>query len=804
MSGLQRERTNGDCVRALFRKVCEFEPYHHQIEVYRVLEKGGRVLLHAPTGAGKSEAAFVPFIGLRGNSLPTRLIYVLPTRSLVDSITGRFRDLVSRAGLPVRVAAQHGRRPESVLFYADAVVATIDQVISSYVCAPLSLGTRHGNIPAGAVATGFLVLDEVHTLDPERGLQAAVVLATRLQQVGVPFVIMSATLPRKARDILQRRLDLAVIEAREECVRVRVDRKVSVKLELDKQLTSEAVLDAYSEGKKRVLVVCNTVERAIALYKSVKDSVPPDRRLLIHSRFVEEDRERCNTLVNRLLGKGTEGPALVISTQVVEVGLDISCDILLTELCPADSLIQRAGRCARWAEAQGLMRVFGLPIGDGGRLATAPYHEYLVTRTGEVLTRYFNELNGRLNWELEQKLTDDVLSEDYVNWLDIRKAGLAACRMANAAFTGSRKAAAAAVRDNDSVNVSLHTKPQLLGRSLGLLPSVQIPVRGLRKFIRDNPSAVWALTDSGDESGSPVLVRISEPGQVKIGFRYYISSGVSYSPEVGLTFDGAGVDWQAGATEGSERLGREVGRRLETLEEHLRQTVDYLCRFVCGREQYGLQKIAETSGLGFPGLRSLLLMGAVCHDLGKASRFWQKAAREALRAWLAQDSRRYLSLTNREREILDSAASIFLGRFPYVEKQVRGVVLPPHATVSAYAIWDVLVGRWGQWGEATALAIAHHHSVRAAEVPRYELDDGWWQRFRELLEDVAGIELQKEDIRWQQSSKCVLGYRMPPFHKERVYTFYAVVSRCLSLADRVAAGGGEGAILDYENRVGSI
>lgn len=125
------------------------------------------MLLRAPTGSGKSEAVFVPFVELKGKDPPNKMIYSLPMRALVNSLHERFKKYLP--SLDIR--AQHGEKPESVLFDANCIIATLDQVITSYACAPSSLGIRYGNIPAGAVASSFHVFDEVHTFEPLLGLQ---------------------------------------------------------------------------------------------------------------------------------------------------------------------------------------------------------------------------------------------------------------------------------------------------------------------------------------------------------------------------------------------------------------------------------------------------------------------------------------------------------------------------------------------------------------------------------------------------------------------------------------------------------
>ena len=101
------------------------------------------------------------------------------------------------------------------------------------------------------------------------------------------------------------------------------------------------------------LVVLNRVSRAREVYKMLtagrKPLCDPAKVALIHSRFRPVDRERHTKL---LFGEGEEGKGdrIVIATQAVEAGVDVSSRLLITELAPWSSLVQRIGRCNRRAE----------------------------------------------------------------------------------------------------------------------------------------------------------------------------------------------------------------------------------------------------------------------------------------------------------------------------------------------------------------------------------------------------------------------------------------------------------------------
>ena len=82
---------------------------------------------------------------------------------------------------------------------------------------------------------------------------------------------------------------------------------------------------------------------------------------LLHARFFKQDRQSKESELQDLLGPRAKGPAILIATQVIEAGMDISCDHLHTELCPMNSLVQRAGRCARFPHETGIVHVYNLP-----------------------------------------------------------------------------------------------------------------------------------------------------------------------------------------------------------------------------------------------------------------------------------------------------------------------------------------------------------------------------------------------------------------------------------------------------------
>ncbi|PHK14877.1 hypothetical protein VF12_40715, partial [Nostoc linckia z15] len=98
--------------------------------------------------------------------------------------------------------------------------------------------------------------------------------------------------------------------------------------------------------KQKVLIVCNQVKRAQEIFRQLQEIFPKADKMLIHSRFMRTDRSNKEKDLKETFNNKTNG-CIVVSTQVVEVSLDISFDLMVTEAAPLDALIQRFGRINR-------------------------------------------------------------------------------------------------------------------------------------------------------------------------------------------------------------------------------------------------------------------------------------------------------------------------------------------------------------------------------------------------------------------------------------------------------------------------
>jgi len=117
----------------------------------------------------------------------------------------------------------------------------------------------------------------------------------------------------------------------------------------DAAALAREVVEAHKSGT-RTIVVVNTVNRARKLHEQIGSqwgSGEDQRLVLLHSRFRPPDRKRC---IEAALADPPSGGAIIVSTQVIEAGVDVSATTLFTELAPWPSLVQRSGRCNRRGE----------------------------------------------------------------------------------------------------------------------------------------------------------------------------------------------------------------------------------------------------------------------------------------------------------------------------------------------------------------------------------------------------------------------------------------------------------------------
>lgn len=440
------------------------EEHDFQLAAEEQLRKGRSVLIVAPTGLGKTRAALKPFVANNGSDpiLDTRLIYALPLRALARGVANELAGLAPT----YHPVIHHGDEPESEVFSERAVITTVDQYFTAFAGAPLSWAFHKGHAAAGAVLTSYSVFDEVHLLSSKAGLQLLFAILRLRQRWGLLSCVMTATMPESVANFFEEFCGLETVEASAGDINKRDSwRKVDLQLlgektpgrggsksrkqaersgfewqEKDPQGIAELVKEKWEgwnevevDGPRKIIVFMNTVDRAIQVHQHLQGLCPDT--VLAHSRFTKEHRQQVEDRIQQFFGKGSqETDSILVTTQVAEAGLNISAPLVISELAPMDSLIQRAGRCQRFKPNENNREMRGLvlvvkPKAEGRLGWYAPYMDYVIVQGSKggkrvyvaeaschVLGEHFAN-GGLLSWDMEKNLVNEALSEAYEAFL---------------------------------------------------------------------------------------------------------------------------------------------------------------------------------------------------------------------------------------------------------------------------------------------------------------------------------------------------------------------------------------------------
>ena len=398
------------------------------------------VILEAETGSGKTEAALWRYTKLFAAGKVSGLYFAVPTRAAARQLHRRINRAIQRAygslapeavlAIPglLRSGDYEGKRlPGWDVLWDDNALAQhrwAAEHATRFLAAPIAVGTvdqamlsalqvKHCHMRGSALSRSLLVVDEVHASDSYMTEVLRPLVKEHLA-VGGYAMLMSATLgatarvgwtgdalpiPEAAKAVPYPAVWVAgnsVPQSAPVAGRSKRVRMSSVET-MAAWRTAELAVDAARRGA-RVLVVRNTVTKAIETWEAVLESGQGDLLMqagggpaLHHSRFALEDRRLLDDAVEDELGKGrvrsTSG-CIVIGTQTLEQSLDIDADMLISDLCPIDVLLQRIGRLHRHplARPDGFEQaaaVVLLPEGGLDKLAAPEFHNGLGAWRGD-------------------------------------------------------------------------------------------------------------------------------------------------------------------------------------------------------------------------------------------------------------------------------------------------------------------------------------------------------------------------------------------------------------------------------------
>lgn len=371
----------------------------------------GALLLVAPTGSGKTEAALC-WAGTRKG----KIIFTLPTRASVNAAfkrlrgyygddvsilhgeAGRFMYSTLKKELEDLEAIEEGIHEISLSrnLLKPVIVTTIDQIFS------FALRVHQYEKVLVGLYGANVVVDEIDSYSPYTVeiLKQSLKIA---KQFRITPLIMSATIP----DILREELLKEKIVT-QECIpswddlEIKNDARHKVHIINEDIINCRKTIQRLSENERSsVLIVCNTIKKAVSLYEELKDLSPK----LYHSLFTFDDREAKEIEISKT-DQGDRNVGVWITTQVVEVSLDLDFDVLITEAAPVNALIQRMGRCYRRRRGAGKVFIYSKVLNESNAREFYPYGELAVKKSLEAL----KSVDGDMDAETKKRILNSYFS----------------------------------------------------------------------------------------------------------------------------------------------------------------------------------------------------------------------------------------------------------------------------------------------------------------------------------------------------------------------------------------------------------
>ncbi len=394
-TGLVRE----DNVESIYRRLAGFDPNPMQIDMYQAITETDHpaTILKGPTGAGKTESVLFPSLA-KGY----RLILPLPAKSLLEDQkqriekylkiftqlpenTGREVSLVVDTGSQMKrwvykdgkdITAELTINSRRHLYKGDVILTTIDKFLYRY----FSFGDKQKSFvfPFRINHQKTLIcFDEAHSYD-EISFTNFRSLVQSLYEAGRSLVLMTATMPPEQATQFEYLNTIDYIEN---------DQNVEKLIQFQKQFLKQPFLGQRSftwldkvtrdsefpesfqnevkktilqewreQSRKRILVVMATVKDATAIYKGLKQSLgiikhPEEQFLfLYHGRIANQARTKLYQMIQQC--DEMKKPYILVTTSAIEVGCDLNAEVLISQVCPPENLIQRVGRCNRRGDVE--------------------------------------------------------------------------------------------------------------------------------------------------------------------------------------------------------------------------------------------------------------------------------------------------------------------------------------------------------------------------------------------------------------------------------------------------------------------
>lgn len=804
-----------------YNNLTGFSPYQYQVKVAELLLSGKNVILSVPTGAGKTWASIMPFLYAKQNKnidFPQKTIYSLPLRTLANSIYSDISDVLQKkSGYNNLTSIHTGEYKNDEHFENDIIFSTIDQTLSNFLCFPLSLSKRQANINAGALVGSYLIFDEFHLLDPKLSMATTIGTLKILSNL-CQYCIMTATLSAKYIHELKTTINAEVITIDDfpedvdkiNSLKIPEGRDVKKTVTVEKGTISATAI--IKHHVKKTIVICNRVEKVQQLYNEIIASdltgfetlsgLDKSNVICLHSRFFDEDRQWKEDKLKRLFGKDNSESAILISTQVIEAGMDISCDTMHAEISPINSFLQRAGRCARWEGQFGQMYVYDiLELEEREKLEIEaeneeeenqkrainnkylPYDKTLCKLTLEKLktTHYINQ-------DIAQQLVDDILTDQELNSYSLIVQGdFNQSKIQQAWETCEKNMYSQTVRDIQSIEIAIidyeHEKETTFipykYQTIGLYKWSFI--KWAKEILTSNEDVIFIAESNNDsqfidrdtlDNEGYTLKPINDPYLLKNCFDI-----VFVDKSIFRYTSGAGLELGTGTTCSSlkpynKKEKESIEYRKDTFEQHNKAIIGCYEQLFKPKLQFAFNRLNDYWNETIDW--DQLIKAMIClHDYGKLNTAWQKPMKKL----------QELKGNYNPDEVL--AHCDFNATFDHELEKISGAKnKPPHAGVGALALIEnaeeiIDSDSFEELANSIATAILKHHGINTETYPDFEIANKDYAQIERLLNEFDLTGTLKRKGRGGKLTDFL------PSNKEE-WVSYLFLVRILRLSDQKA------------------
>ena len=380
---------SGDFIPSLKKFEYKF-PHPSKRGVQKLIEehwKDKLLLVRAPTGAGKTDASLIWAQLQIEHKRADRLVIAMPTRftsnalaiNVAESLSdtglyhssawfSKFQEKIDKSEMSKRQASKYHEFAR--LLQTPITVSTIDHLLMA-----LTLTREDHHQITFNLANSCLVIDEADFYDDFTQANIRVLLEA-LKEWDVPVLLMSASLPESVLADYKR-IGYSVKSIVEDISDNKRDRFTLKSIEPYSSIPDIEPIFEKCIKAGAAIIYANTVDRAMEFYEYFKSKGVDTT--VYHSRFTEPHKKDKESILIKQLGKEAweKGFAkgIAILTQIGEMSINISADIMISELCPIDRLTQRAGRLCRFNKTK-VGTLYVIIPKKGGEVYPAPYGEF--------------------------------------------------------------------------------------------------------------------------------------------------------------------------------------------------------------------------------------------------------------------------------------------------------------------------------------------------------------------------------------------------------------------------------------------